>query len=84
MTLAVPPYDAERVVFTAEFGTLWLAVEREDVPEIEDSIKTRGNVYDENDNEDDEVTIEPAVEPTEDEATANDAAVDEGGEAGTP
>ncbi|MDH5521230.1 MAG: Flp pilus assembly protein CpaB, partial [Acidimicrobiia bacterium] len=51
VTLAVPPYDAERVVFTAEFGTLWLAVEREDVPEIEDSIKTRGNVYDENDNE---------------------------------
>ena len=84
VTLAVPPYDAERVVFTAEFGTLWLAVEREDVPEIEDSIKTRGNVYDENDDEDDEVIIEPAVEPADDEATADDAAPADNEETGSP
>lgn len=85
VTLAVPPFDAERVVFTAEFGTLWLAVEREDVPELEDSIKTRGNVYDENDDEDDE-PIEPAADPAEEETTDEeaDAASDEGEEAGTP
>lgn len=46
VTLAVSPFDAERVVFTAEFGFVWLAVERETVPEVDDSIKTRTNVYD--------------------------------------
>lgn len=46
VTLAVSPLDAERVVFTAEFGFIWLAVERETVPEIDDPITTRGNVYD--------------------------------------
>lgn len=86
VTLAVPPYDAERVVFTAEFGTLWLAVEREDVPELEDSIKTRGNVYDENDDEDDEELPEPADDsantesPVDEDETAND----EGEDGGTP
>lgn len=86
VTLAVPPFDAERIVFTAEFGTLWLAVEREDVPELEDSIKTRGNVYDESDQEEDEVVIEPVEEPA-DGANADenpDAAPDETEEAGTP
>lgn len=86
VTLAVPPYDAERIVFTAEFGLLWLAVEREDVPELEDSIKTRGNVYDENDDEEDEVLPEPAEEPVADEGTEEEAeaAPDEGEEGGTP
>lgn len=46
VTVAVRPADAERLVFTAEFGFVWLAVERETVPEVEDDIKTRGNVYD--------------------------------------
>ena len=45
VTLAVPPGDAERLVFTQEFGFVWLAVERETVPEVSDDIKTRGNVY---------------------------------------
>ncbi len=45
VTLAVPPSAAERVVFTAEFGTIWLAVEQETVPESDDAIRTRGNVY---------------------------------------
>ena len=47
VTIAVTPFDAERVVFTKEFGFVWLAVERETVPEEDDSIKTRSNVYDE-------------------------------------
>ncbi len=80
VTLAVPPYDAERVVFTAEFGTLWLAVEREGVPELEDSIKTRGNVYDESDDEEDDVVIEPVEDTTEE----TEAAAEDSEEAGTP
>ncbi|MGF1597444.1 MAG: RcpC/CpaB family pilus assembly protein [Acidimicrobiales bacterium] len=45
VTLAVRPFDAERVVFTAEFGYLWLAVERDTVPEQSDPPQTRGSVY---------------------------------------
>ena len=45
VTLAVEPRDAERLVFTAEFGFLWLAVEREGVPEVTDDIVTRLNVF---------------------------------------
>lgn len=45
VTLAVRPADAERVVFTSEFGFLWLAVDRETVPEVDDPIQTRGTVY---------------------------------------
>ncbi len=44
VTLAVDPIDAERVVFTAEYGSLWLAVERETVPEIPTPGQTRGSV----------------------------------------
>jgi pilus assembly protein CpaB len=46
VTLAVRPLDAERVVFTQEFGFLWLAVERDTVPGTDDPIQTRGSVYD--------------------------------------
>ena len=84
VTLAVPPFDAERVVFTAEFGTLWLAIEREGVPELEDSIKTRGNVYDESEDEDDEeVVVDPADDTAEDEIV-DDAATEDGEETETP
>ncbi len=47
VTLAVRPEDAERLVFTAEFGTLWLAAERTDTPEGDTQIQTRGSVYEE-------------------------------------
>jgi len=46
VTLAVATADLEQVVFTAEFGTLWLAREQEDT--VEDDpvlIITRANVY---------------------------------------
>ena len=46
VTLAVQPADAERLVFTAEFGFVWLAIERDTVPEVTAGITTRGNVYD--------------------------------------
>lgn len=46
VTLALRPLDAERVVFTAEWGTLWLAIDRDTVPDIDDPIMTRGNVHD--------------------------------------
>jgi pilus assembly protein CpaB len=45
ITMAVPPGDAERIVFTAEFGHLWLAVERETVPEDDDPARTISNVF---------------------------------------
>ncbi|MGB5760340.1 MAG: RcpC/CpaB family pilus assembly protein, partial [Acidimicrobiales bacterium] len=44
VTLAVAPFDAERLVFSAEFGTLWLAIERETVPETDEPGQTRGSV----------------------------------------
>lgn len=44
VTMAVDPYDAERLVFAAEFGSLWLAVERETVPELPTPGQTRGSV----------------------------------------
>ena len=45
VTLAVDSAQAERIVFTAEFGTLWLSNEPETAVEDGASIKTRGNVY---------------------------------------
>jgi pilus assembly protein CpaB len=44
VTLAVSPRDANKVVFGAEFGQLWLAIERETVPEADEPAQTRGNV----------------------------------------
>jgi Flp pilus assembly protein CpaB len=44
VTLAVHPFDAERLVFTAEFGSIWLAVERETVPDGDEPGQTRGSV----------------------------------------
>jgi pilus assembly protein CpaB len=44
VTLAVTPFDVERLVFAAEFGTVWLAVDREAVPEGGASGQTRGSV----------------------------------------
>lgn len=45
ITLALDPADAERLIFTQEFGLIWLASERGTVPEYETDLKTRGNVY---------------------------------------
>ncbi len=45
VTLAVSPADAERVVFTAEFGHVWLAAEGSGVPEDSTNVQTRGSVY---------------------------------------
>jgi pilus assembly protein CpaB len=45
VTLAVTPADAERLVFTAEFGSVWLAAESADVPEDGTTVQTRGSVY---------------------------------------
>ncbi len=44
VTLAVTPFNAERLVFTAEFGELWLGVDRETVPDIGAPGQTRGSV----------------------------------------
>lgn len=45
ITLALDPADAERIVFTQEFGYIYLAQERSDVPENPTDVKTRGNIY---------------------------------------
>lgn len=45
VTLAVTPEEAERIVFTAEFGLLYLAAERSDVPEATSPVQDRGNIY---------------------------------------
>jgi pilus assembly protein CpaB len=44
VTLAVAPFDVERLVFTSEFGTIWLAIDRETVPEGQPTGQTRGKV----------------------------------------
>ncbi len=44
VTLALPPFDAERLVFTAEFGSVWLAIERETVPNSDPPGQSRGSV----------------------------------------
>lgn len=45
VTLAVDAPAAERVVFTAEHGFLWLSAEPEDAPEDGTKIQDRGTVY---------------------------------------
>ena len=46
VSLAIAPGDAEQVVFTAEFGAIWLARETEGAPEEDPTlIITRANVY---------------------------------------
>lgn len=46
VTLAVSSLDATRLVFAAEFGELWLSVERDTVPESDTPGQTRGSVLD--------------------------------------
>lgn len=46
VTLALEnAHDVERVVFTAEHGTLWLAFEPKDAPEDDGAVVTRAEVY---------------------------------------
>lgn len=46
VTLAVSPADAERIIFTAEFGLVWLALDGNGVPINPDPEQTRLSVYD--------------------------------------
>lgn len=45
VSLAMAPEDVERTVFTAEFGTVWLALETETAAGNPTQIQTRGTVY---------------------------------------
>jgi len=45
ITLALGPASAERLVFTAEHGWIWLALEGSEVSEADTAIQTRGIVY---------------------------------------
>jgi pilus assembly protein CpaB len=45
ISMALDPADAERLVFTAEFGSVWLAREGADVDTSDTEIQTRARVY---------------------------------------
>jgi pilus assembly protein CpaB len=45
ITLAAPAEAVERIVFTAEHGFVWLALENADAPEPDTDIRTRENIY---------------------------------------
>ena len=45
VTLAVEANAVEKIVFTAEFGTLWLSQEGENAAEEPTQIETRGTIY---------------------------------------
>ena len=45
ISLAVSAPDVERIVFTAEFGSIWLAQEPEDASEEGTRIQSRGTIY---------------------------------------
>lgn len=45
ITLAAPVEDLEKIIFTAEHGSLWLALEHSEAPEPETDIRNRSNIY---------------------------------------
>jgi pilus assembly protein CpaB len=45
VTLALEPVDAERLVFTAEHGFVWLALEGDDVDTSDTQVQTRVGIY---------------------------------------
>jgi pilus assembly protein CpaB len=45
ITLAAAPEDAQRIVFTAEHGFIWLAAEQADAAEPETEVEHRGTIY---------------------------------------
>ena len=45
ISLAVDTFEAERLVFTAEFGFIWLSIEPDHAVEEPSVIQTRGTVY---------------------------------------
>lgn len=45
VTLAIDPENAERIVFTAEYGSLWLANETPGTSEEDNQIQTRSIIY---------------------------------------
>ena len=45
VTLALDATSVQRVVFTAEFGKLWLSAEPSDAPDGQTRVETRGTVY---------------------------------------
>lgn len=47
VTLALDAPSVERVVFAAEHGSVWLALEPRDAPETGTRVRTRGNVHQE-------------------------------------
>jgi len=45
ITLALDPEDSQRLVFTAEFGMLWLALEGEEADTSDTPVQTRISIY---------------------------------------
>lgn len=46
VTLAMQPEQAERFIFTAEFGLVWLAIDDETVAEDTSKVQSRNTIYD--------------------------------------
>ena len=46
ISLAVPPSEAERIVFTAEHGTVWLGRQTGEIDLSDTEVWTRGSIYD--------------------------------------
>ena len=45
MTLALSAADAERFVFTAEHGTIWIALQGDDAEPSSAPVQTRVSIY---------------------------------------
>ena len=62
VTLALEAPEAERLVFTAEFGHVWLTYEPLEADEQGTGIQTRGNIYQD--------PVDPEVEPVSGEVSS--------------
>ena len=64
VTLALDPHQVEQLIFTAEFGRIWLSYEPIDASEDELEVVTRVDVY--GHQQEDPNAADPVVEPISD------------------
>ena len=73
VTFALDPHQVEQLIFTAEFGRIWLSYEPIDASEEELEVVTRVNVYGHlhEDPDADDAVVEPISDTTEAEEVAS-------------